>query len=238
MKYSFWKEYDFIPYDEVLKFDVRLSNVISKLEKFFKESRISDYHKDEIRFFIAGSCIKADSFRDIDIFIPTQEELNKICSNINDRYHHYTNNAISYIFDNDVFQIVYRERFLNKDLDFIVDIFDFYSTKIGFECILNTKTFEINVIKSSIRKEFIDYIKTKKNGLTRVNINPFVSLQRAINFLKRGDDISFATFLMIISKIAEINRSEDSEKYLERLQGDDEKLAEVKEAIITFMNKR
>ncbi len=235
MTYDFWCDYKFIPYELVLKFDVRLHNVIKKLENFFKDVKINSYEDEKIIFYIAGSCIKADTFRDIDVFFPTKDILNKVCKNINKEYFLYENNANTYKYDDDIIQIVYREKFLNQNISYIVDIFDFYSTKIAFKCELDTNNFSIKVLQSDIREEFISYLLTKRNSLTRVNINPFVSLQRAINFLKRGDDIPFSVFLNICSKICEIDKNDSIEKYLERLQGDDEKLEEIKESIIEFM---
>lgn len=235
MTYNFWSDYKFIPYELVLKFDVRLYNVIKKLENFFKDAKKESYKDEKIIFHIAGSCIKADTFRDIDVFLPTKEILDKVCDNLKREYFLYENNANTYKFEDDVIQIVYRERFLNQDIKFMVDIFDFYSTKIAFKCELNTKDFSIKVLKSEIREEFIKYLLTKRNSLTRININPFVSLQRAINFLKRGDDIPFSVFLNICSKICEIDKNDNVEKYLERLQGDDDKLDEIKDAIREFM---
>lgn len=235
MTYNFWSDYKFIPYELVLKFDVRLYNVIKKLENFFKDAKKESYKDEKIIFHIAGSCIKADTFRDIDVFLPTKEILDKVCDNLKREYFLYENNANTYKFEDDVIQIVYRERFLNQDIKFMVDIFDFYSTKIAFKCELDTKDFSIKVLKSEIREEFIKYLLTKRNSLTRININPFVSLQRAINFLKRGDDIPFSVFLNICSKICEIDKNDNVEKYLERLQGDDDKLDEIKDAIREFM---
>lgn len=235
MTYDFWSDYKFIPYELVLKFDVRLYNVIKKLENFFRDAKKDSYEDEKIIFHIAGSCIKADTFRDIDVFLPTKEILDKVCDNLKREYFLYENNANTYKFEDDVIQIVYRERFLNQDIKFMVDIFDFYSTKIAFKCELDTKDFSIKVLKSEIREEFIKYLLTKRNSLTRININPFVSLQRAINFLKRGDDIPFSVFLNICSKICEIDKNDNVEKYLERLQGDDDKLDEIKDAIREFM---
>lgn len=235
MTYDFWSDYKFIPYELVLKFDVRLYNVIKKLENFFRDAKKESYKDEKIIFHIAGSCIKADTFRDIDVFLPTKEILDKVCDNLKREYFLYENNANTYKFEDDVIQIVYRERFLNQDIKFMVDIFDFYSTKIAFKCELDTKDFSIKVLKSEIREEFIKYLLTKRNSLTRININPFVSLQRAINFLKRGDDIPFSVFLNICSKICEIDKNDNVEKYLERLQGDDDKLDEIKDAIREFM---
>ncbi|PLY09227.1 MAG: hypothetical protein C0626_09510 [Arcobacter sp.] len=236
MKYEFFNDFDFIPYDLVLKFEYRLENVIYKLENFFKNVKIDSFEDEYVEFYLAGSCIKADSFRDIDIFLTTKEKLKRVCSNLDRKYFLYENNSNTYFYDTDLIQLVYRERFLEKDLKFIVDIFDFYSTKIGFKCVLNTKNFTIEIVEADIRKEFVDYVLTKKNGLSRVNTNPFVSLQRAIHFLSRGDDVPFYVFLEIFSKISQIDKSEPIEKYFDRLQGDENRVKEVKEAINKFLS--
>ena len=237
MTYDFLKNYKFIPHDLVLKFDVRLSNVISKLESFFKDVKIDSFEDKKVTFYLAGSCIKADSFRDIDIFLSTKDSLDRVCSNLNKDYFLYENNSNTYKYEEDIIQLVYRERFLNKEISFIVDIFDFYSTKIAFKCELDTKTFSIKVIESDIREEFIEYVISKKNALTRVNTNPFVSLQRAIHFLKRGDDVPFSVFLNIFSEISKIDKNDNIEKYFDRLQGDDKRVKEVQNAISKFLIK-
>jgi hypothetical protein len=236
MTYNFWKKYDFIPYDLVLKFDYRLENVIRKLESFFKNVRIDSYEDEKIEFYLAGSCIKADMFRDIDIFLETKDKLKRVCANLDKKHFLYENNSNTYSYEEDIIQLVYRERFLDKDLKFIVDIFDFHSTKIGFKCVLDSKTFKIKIVKAEIREEFINYVLTKKNGLSRVNTNPFVSLQRAIHFLKRGDDVPFYVFLEIFAQISKIDKSEPLEKYFDRLQGDEKKVQEVKDAISKYLS--
>ena len=236
MKYDFFNDYDFIPYDLAIKFDYRLENVVNKLQNFFKNVKIDSFEDEYVEFYLAGSCIKADSFRDIDIFLFTKEKLKRVCSNLDRKYFLYENNSNTYLYDTDLVQIVYRERFLDKDLKFIVDIFDFHSTKIGFKCILDTKNFEITVNEADVREDFVNYVLTKKNGLTRVNLNPFVTLQRAIHFLKRGDDVPFYVFLEIFSKISLIEKDEPIEKYFDRLQGDEEKVKEVKDAISKYLS--
>ncbi|WP_419764245.1 MAG: hypothetical protein ACNI28_10735 [Arcobacter sp.] len=235
MKYEFFNDFDFIPYDLVLKFEYRLENVIYKLENFFKNVKIDSFEDEYVEFYLAGSCIKADTFRDIDIFLTTKEKLKRVCANLDRKYFLYENNSNTYSYDTDLVQLVYRERFLEKDLKFIVDIFDFYSTKIGFKCVLNTKDFTIEIVEAEIREEFVNYVLTKKNGLSRVNTNPFVSLQRAIHFLSRGDDVPFYVFLEIFSKISQIDKNEPIEKYFDRLQGDENRVKEVKEAINKFL---
>lgn len=238
MKYKFWEKYDFISQDLAVLFDKRLQVVISKLEDFFYLAKIDNYEYETIDFIIAGSCIKADKFRDIDVFIRYKENLENISKNISEKYFKYVNNSKTYFFDNEIIQLVHRERFIEKSLQEIVDIFDFHSTKIAFSCRLDTKTFKIELLDSCIKKEFIEYVISKKNGLININSNPFVSLQRALSFIKRGDDISFETILNIVEKICEIKDDKDIEKYMEKLQGDDEKLNDVKVAIRKFMSKR
>lgn len=237
MKYNFWNDYDFLSYDLKIKFDIRLQNVLKKLELFFNNTKVKEYDEDKIVFYLAGSCIKKDTFRDIDIFIPKKEKLSKLINNIKKQYFLYENNSSSYSFDDDIIQIVYRERFSNKDISSIVDIFDFYSTKIAFKCSLNTKTFKIEVLDSEIRKEFSDYLETNINKLSRVNSNPFVSLQRAIHFLKRGDDVPFTVFLDIIQEILIMDKHDNIEKYFDRLQGDEHIVKNIKEAITLFIER-
>jgi hypothetical protein len=122
----------------------------------------------------------------------------------------------------------------------LVDGFDFDSTKIAFECILHTKSKHIEVIDCDMREEFICYIQTKVNNLSKVSVNPFVSLQRAIHFLKRGDDVPYGVFLDICSKIAEleIDKKQDKEKYFDRLQGNQAKLKDIKQAISQFVEQK
>ena len=238
MKYNLWNDYDFLSYDLKIKFDIRLQNVLKKLELFFENAKIKNYNQEKIVFYLAGSCIKKDTFRDIDLFIPTKEKLLDIKKNINSKYFLYENNSSSYQYDDDIIQIVYRERFSNKNISFMVDTFDFYSTKIAFKCHLDIKTFKIKILESDIRKEFYSYLLNNVNKLTRVNRNPFVSLQRAIHFLKRGDDVPFSVFLNICAKISLIDTKVDIEKYFDRLQGDEEKLKDIKEAITQYIIER
>jgi len=96
MTYEFWNNYDFVPYDLVLNFDIRLQNVIHKLESFFENVKIKSFENEKIEFFLAGSCIKADNFRDIDVFIPTKESLNSVNENLNKKYFLYKNNSNTY----------------------------------------------------------------------------------------------------------------------------------------------
>ncbi|MFA7084938.1 MAG: hypothetical protein WC141_10485, partial [Arcobacteraceae bacterium] len=206
MTYEFWNKFnDFLPYELQIKFDIRLCNVISKLELFFKEVMIDSVQKEQISFFLAGSCIKEDTFRDIDLIFPNKEDKDDINNSLNQRYFEYENNSYTYHFKDDIFQLVFREKFKHASLEFLVDGFDFDSTKIAFECILNTQTKKITILDCNIKEEFIHYIQTKINRLSRISINPFVSLQRAIHFLKRGDDVPYGVFLAICTKIAQLD---------------------------------
>lgn len=239
MQYHFWNNYNFIAYDLAIKLDIRLQNVIHKLELFLKESINKPYNKEYIEFYLAGSCLKLDTFRDIDIFFFTKNELDDMTACIDSQYFVYENNSNTYEYKGDIFQLVYRERFLNKPLSFIVDIFDFYSTKIAFKCKFNTKSFKIEIVESNIQEEFIEYIKSNLNRLSRVNRNPFVSLQRAIHFLKRGDNVPFSVFLQIFEKISDLDEHQAIEKHFDRLQGDEVTLKVIKEDITSFIeNKR
>ncbi|MDD2641251.1 MAG: hypothetical protein PHS65_09720, partial [Arcobacteraceae bacterium] len=159
---------------------------------------------------------------------------------LNQSYFEYENNSYTYRFEEDIFQLVFREKFENASLSYLVDGFDFDSTKIAFECILHTKTKQIEVLDCDIREEFIHYIQTKVNRLSRISVNPFVSLQRAIHFLKRGDDVPYGVFLAICTKIAqlEVNQDDKKEKFFDRLQGNEEKLKEIKHAISQFVEEK
>jgi hypothetical protein len=63
-------------------------------------------------------------------------------------------------------------------------------------------------------------------------------LQRAIYFLKRGDDVPYEVFLQVCSKIADIKLQDqqDVEKHFENLQGNPNKLSNIKEAITHFID--
>lgn len=241
MTYLFWDNYNtFLPYDLQMKFDIRLCNVVSKLELFFKEAMIADVSKEKIPFFLAGSCIKEDSFRDLDLIFPKKEDKDSINNALNKEFFEYENNSYTYHFNDDIFQLVFREKFKDASLSFLVDGFDFDSTKIAFDCTLNCKTKRIDIVNCDIREEFINYIYSKRNNLCKVSINPFVSLQRAIHFLKRGDDVPYDVFLAICTKIAqlEIKKEDNKEKFFERLQGNQEGLNDIKEAISQFVQDK
>ncbi len=190
MTYNFWKNYqELLSYDQSLSFDYRLDNISIKLNDFFQRLIVKKLDKRNIKFFLTGSCIKSDTFRDLDIIFPNIDDRELINDALNKDYFEYENNSYTYRYKNDIYQLVFREKFKNATLEFLVDGFDFDSTKIAFECNYDTKKRLFTIISCDMRFEFINYINTRVNNLHKVSINPFVSLQRAIHFLKRGDDV-------------------------------------------------
>ncbi|MFA6788811.1 MAG: hypothetical protein WC149_08355 [Arcobacteraceae bacterium] len=241
MTYHFWDNFNaFLPYELQMKFDVRLCNIIAKLEYFFKNAMIHPLQKEHIKVFLAGSCIKEDTFRDIDLIFPNKQDKDDVNNTLNQNYFEYENNSYTYRFEEDIFQLVFREKFENATLNYLVDGFDFDSTKIAFECVFHTQTKQFEIINCDIREEFVHYIHTKVNRLSKISVNPFVSLQRAIHFLKRGDDVPYGVFLAICTQIAkiEVNQDDEKEKYFERLQGNEEKLKDIKLAISQFVEEK
>lgn len=239
MIFDFWKRYEtFIHYDTALQFDYRLDNIILKLNSFFQRLLVKDIEQESIRFYLAGSCIKADTFRDLDLFFVTNEEREIVHDALNKEYFEYENNSYTYRYKNDIYQLIYRERFHNAMLEKVVDGFDFDSTKIAFECVYNTRYRVLKVVECDMRAEFVHYINTKINNLSRISANPFVSLQRAIYFLKRGDDVPYGVFLDICSAIADIQikKNEDAQKHFVTLQGNPNKLENIKEAIAHYID--
>jgi len=238
MIYDFWKDYEeLLSYDQASLLDYRLDNISIKLNTFFQRLIINPIEKREIRFYLAGSCIKADDFRDLDLFFPSNEDREMINSAMNQDYFEYENNSHTYRYKNDIFQLVYRERFKDATLKELVDGFDFDSTKIAFECHYDTVKRLFTIVACDMRMEFVNYINTRVNRLSKVSVNPFVSLQRAIYFLKRGDDVPYEVFLQVCSKIAEIKvqESDDVSLYFQNLQGNPNKLTNIKEAIAHFV---
>lgn len=241
MIYEFWKDYQvLLSYDQALSFDYRLDNIAIKLNEFFQRLIVKYIEKEEITFYLAGSCIKSDSFRDLDMIFPVSEDREVINNALNKDYFEYENNSYTYRYKNDIYQLVFREKFKDASLEYLVDGFDFDSTKIAFECKYDTKKRLFSVLKCDMRMEFINYINTRVNNLQNISVNPFVSLQRAIHFLKRGDDVPYAVFLNICSKIADlkINENEDVNKHFIRLQGNPNKLENIKDAISHFIEER
>ena len=238
MIYEFWKDYEeLLSYEQASLLDYRLDNIAIKLNYFFQRLIINHIDKKDITFYLAGSCLKADTFRDLDMFFPYEEDRKRINDAMNQDYFEYENNAHTYKYKNDIYQLVYRERFHGKSLSEVVDGFDFDSTKVAFECNYNTVKRLLTIEKCDMRLEFVNYINTRVNHLTKVSKNPFVSLQRAIYFLKRGDDVPYDVFLQVCSKIAEIKFEEgiDESKYFENLQGNPNKLTNIKDAIAHYV---
>lgn len=241
MIYDFWKDYEeLLPFEQASLLDYRLDNIAIKLNTFFQRLIVENIPKKEIRFFLAGSCLKEDVFRDLDMFFPSKTDRELINSAMNQDYFEYENNSYTYSYKNDIYQLVYRERFENATLEELVDGFDFDSTKIAFECIYNTKKRLFTIVKCEIHMEFINYINTKVNNLSKVSLNPFVSLQRAIYFLKRGDDVPYEVFLQVCSKIADlkIQQSDDSSMHFKNLQGNPNKLSKIKDAISNYIKEQ
>jgi hypothetical protein len=238
MIYDFWKDYEeLLSHEQASLLDYRLDNIAIKLNTFFQRLIIAPIRKREIRFYLAGSCLKADTFRDLDMFFPSSEDRKLLNDAMNQDYFEYENNSYTYRYKNDLYQLVYRERFKGATLEEIVDGFDFDSTKIAFECSYDTKKRLFTVMRCDMRMEFVNYINTRVNHLSKVSVNPFVSLQRAIYFLKRGDDVPYEVFLQVCSKIADlkIEKGEDVSVHFKNLQGNPNKLTNVKEAITHYI---
>lgn len=239
MIYEFWKDYEeLLSYDQASLLDYRLDNIVIKLNTFFQRLIIGNIGKKEIKFYLAGSCLKGDTFRDLDMFFPSSEDRELLNNAINKDYFEYENNSYTYRYKNELYQLVYRERFKGAALKELVDGFDFDSTKIAFECSYNTRKRLFTIEKCDMRMEFVNYINTKVNHLSKVSVNPFVSLQRAIYFLRRGDDVPYEVFLQVCSKIADlkIEKNQDPSKYFENLQGNPNKLTYIKEAITHYID--
>lgn len=240
MTYNFWKDYEeLLSYDQASLLDYRLDNISIKLNEFFQKLIIRNLKKKDINFFLAGSCLKADTFRDLDMFFSSNEDRELMNSAMNQDYFEYENNSYTYSFKNDIYQLVFRDRFKNASLKELVDGFDFDSTKIAFECNYNTKKRLFSIIKCDMRMEFVNYINTRVNHLSKVSVNPFVSLQRAIYFLKRGDDVPYEVFLQVCSKIADlkVENAKDMSVYFNNLQGNPNKLSNIKEAITHYVDE-
>lgn len=241
MIYDFWKNYQtFLSYDQALAFDYRLDNIVIKLNEFFQRLIVKNIQKEVIHFYLAGSCIKSDTFRDIDMIFPNYDDKELMNDALNKDYFEYENNSYTYRYKNDIYQLVFREKFKDATLEYLVDGFDFDSTKIAFSCVYNTKKRLFTITDVDMRIEFVNYINTKVNNLHKVSVNPFVSLQRAIHFLKRGDDVPYSVFLDICSGIADIKikENEDINKHFIRLQGNPNKLENIKEAITHYIEDK
>jgi hypothetical protein len=241
MIYDFWKNYEeWLSFDQASLLDYRLDNIAIKLNTFFQRLIVKNIKKNDVRFFLAGSCLKADTFKDLDLFFPESNDRELINSAMNQDYFEYENNSYTYSYKNEIYQLIYRERFNGATLNEVVDGFDFDSTKIAFECIYNTKKRLFTIEKCDLRIEFVNYINTRINRLSRVSLNPFVSLQRAIYFLRRGDDVPYEVFLQITAKIADLHveKAKDPTLYFQNLQGNPNKLSNIKEAIVHFVEEQ
>lgn len=238
MIYDFWKEYqEFLSYEQAQQFDYRLDNIAMKLNDFFQRLIIQPVEKPIVKFYLAGSCIKADTFRDVDLFFPYKEDRELINDALNKDFFEYENNSYTYTYKHDVYQLVYRERYEGTNLKELVSGFDFDSTKIAFACEYDTMKRLFTVTACDIRIEFVNYINTRVNHLSSVSVNPFVSLQRAIYFLKRGDDVPYSVFLDICSKVADIKiaKNEATDHHFDKLQGNPNKLENIKDAISEYI---
>lgn len=238
MIYDFFKDYeDLLSYEQASLLDYRLDSIAIKLNIFFQRLIVQNIKKRDIKFYLAGSCLKADTFRDLDLFFPSNDDRKLINSAMNQDYFEYENNSYTYRYKNDLYQLVYRERFDNATLKELVDGFDFDSTKIAFECNYDTKKRLLTIVSCDMREEFVTYINTRINHLQKVSLNPFVSLQRAIYFLKRGDDVPYEVFLQVCSKIADLKleKDEDPSIHFKNLQGNPNKLTNIKEAISSYI---
>lgn len=238
MVYDFWNNYEeFLSYDQASNLDYRLDNIAMKLNDFFQRLVVGKIEKENIRFYLAGSCIKADRFRDLDLFFPNDEDRNILNDALNKDYFEYENNSYTYRYKHDIYQLVYREKYNGASLKTLVDGFDFDSTKVAFECNYNTTKRLFTIELCDMRMEFINYINTRVNNLQQPSVNPFVSLQRAIYFLKRGDDVPYDTFLKICSLVADLKISKDEapKDHFKNLQGNPNKLENIKKAITHYI---
>jgi hypothetical protein len=172
------------------------------------------------------------------MFFASSKDRELINDAMNQDYFEYENNSYTYNYKNDIYQLVYRERFEGANLKELVDGFDFDSTKIAFECKYDTKKRLFSIEKCDMRMEFVNYINTRINHLTRVSANPFVSLQRAIYFLKRGDDVPYEVFLQVCSSIADlkVQNDKDISVHFKNLQGNPNKLSNIKDAITHYID--
>ncbi len=241
MIFPFWKEYEeLLSFEQAQTLDYRLDNILIKLNTFFQRLIVLPIKQREVRFYLAGSCIKSDRFRDLDLFFAHDDQRKLVNNAMNQDYFEYENNSYTYSYKNDIYQLVYRERFEGASLSELVDGFDFDSTKIAFECVYDTKKRRLTIEKCDMRIEFVTYLNTRVNHIAKVSKNPFVSLQRAIYFLKRGDDVPYDVFLNICTKIAEININGNSDPsiHFQNLQGNPNKLTNIKDAISNYIDKK
>ncbi len=241
MIYDFFKRYEeLLPLEQMSLLDYRLDNVNRKLNKFFQNLVISHIDKEEITIYLAGSCLKHDTFSDLDLFFPSKEDFEILNDAMNKDYFEYSNNSYTYKYNHDIYQLVYREKYKNKSLEELVSGFDFASTKIAFECIYDTKKRLFTIKEVDLREDFTIYLNSKYNPLKQMSINPMVTLQRAIYFTRKGDNVPFDTFLQIIDKIVEMKLDDGKDKadFMKNLQGNPNKLTNIKNAIEVFCDEK
>jgi hypothetical protein len=69
MIYKFFKDYEeLLSYEQASLLDYRLDSIAIKINIFFQRLIIKHIKKQDIKFYLAGSCLKADTFRDLDLF--------------------------------------------------------------------------------------------------------------------------------------------------------------------------
>ena len=112
--YDFWKNYENILFFEQANIlDYRLDNVIIKLNTFFQRVIIKPIEKENISFFVAGSCLKNDTFNDLDLFFNNKLDLELIDGALNKDFFEYSNNSKTYKYKNELYQLVFRPKYEN-----------------------------------------------------------------------------------------------------------------------------
>ena len=87
MIYDFWKDYEeLLSYDQASLLDYRLDSIAIKLNIFFQRLIVQNIKKRDIKFYLAGSCLKSDSFRDLDLFFPFNEDRELVNNAMNQDY--------------------------------------------------------------------------------------------------------------------------------------------------------
>ena len=236
---KFHKTGTYIPEGLLMTLEARLDKVVGDMKRFFSAAVIPG-HDGVIRFYLAGSCIKSDRYQDIDMIFNSSEERDRMVGILDKSYLLYINHSHSYRHERNIFQVVFFEKYRNQSLQDVVTLFDFSSTKIGFHCTLDLATLAFDIVETDVRKEFVDYLETGINLLhtNPFKANPFVSLQRAINFLKRGDDVPYTVFLRICIAISHLDVKSEGmiEKLAGGLIGEKGKLLELEREIAAYLH--
>jgi hypothetical protein len=103
MIYPFWKEYEeVLPFDQASLLDYRLDNIAIKLNTFFQRLLVGHVSKENIKFYLAGSCLKSDNFRDLDMFFPSSDDRELVNNAMNKDYFEYENNSYTYRYKNEI----------------------------------------------------------------------------------------------------------------------------------------